>query len=119
MQLEDFYRRALQRLGILASGETASAEDRALVVETYESVYEEINARVGTRAYWSVGGDVPDELALPLATIVAYQLTDEFEVPAEKAMKLRMDSEDGSDAAWAKVISLTARSQPVLKLDNY
>lgn len=119
MQIEDFYRRSLQRLGILASGETASAEDRALVVETYESLYEEIQARVGTRAYWSLGGDVPDELALQLATIVAYQLTDEFEVPMEKVMKLRVDAEDGSDAAWAKVLSLTTRAQPALKLDYY
>lgn len=119
MLLEDFYRRCLQRLGVLASGETASAEDRALVVETYESVYEEIQARIGTRAYWTASGDVPDELALPLATIVAYQLTDEFEVPMEKLMKLRSDAEDGSDAAWAKVISLTTRSQPVVKLDYY
>ena len=119
MQLEDFYRRSLQRLGILASGETASAEDRALVVETYASVYEEIQARVGTRAYWSVGGDVPDELALQLATIVAYQLTDEFEVPIEKVMKLRADAEDGADAAWAKVLSLTGRAQPAIRLEYY
>ena len=119
MQLEDFYRRSLQRLGILAAGETASAEDRALVAETYESLYEEIQARVGTRAYWSLGSDVPDELSLQLATIVAYQLSDEFEVPMEKVMKLRMEAEDGPDAAWAKVLSMTGRSQPALKLSYY
>lgn len=119
MQLEDFYRRTLQRLGILASGETATADDRGIVEETYQAVYEEIQARIGTRAYWSIGGDVPDELALPLATIVAYQLADEFEVPMEKVLKLRSDAEDGSDAAWAKVISLTTRSQPTIKLDYY
>lgn len=119
MTLENFYRRVLQRLGILASGETASAEDRALVEETYTAVYEEISARIGNRAYWSVTGEVPDELALPLATIVAFQLVDEFEVPVEKVMKLRSDAEDGSDAAWAKVLSFTARYQPTIKLENF
>ena len=119
MTLENFYRRVLQRIGVLASGETASAEDRALVLETYASVYEEILARIGNRAYWSVSGDVPDELALPLASIVGYQLADEFELPMEKVMKLRADAEDGPDAGWAKVLTLTARYQPTIKLEDY
>lgn len=69
----------LRRLGVLAVGETPSAEDAETVEATISRVHAELQA--DGIAYWSVNA-TPDGVAEPLIYLVASYVAPEFGLPA-------------------------------------
>jgi len=86
MQLSTFYLRVLRKLGVLAAGQSASAEDVQTVTDKYAEVWAELDDRQVID--WYVTDDIPDERAIHMINIVAGQLTDEFSLDDLKAASI-------------------------------
>ena len=80
---------ALQHLGVLAAGETASAEDAALVEDIVDGVHEGLVGK--GLADWDVD-DVPDAVKLAVRNIVAYQSAESFTIGSMRVAALRNEA---------------------------
>ena len=72
----------LKRLGVLAVGETPSAEDAATVEATIDRVHAELQA--DGIAYWPVNA-TPDGVSEPFIYLIAAYIAPEFGIPAGDA----------------------------------
>jgi hypothetical protein len=86
MTRTELYTRTLQKLGTLAAGEVASADDAALIQTKYGSLYEQLQT-LGLVA-WAATEDIPEYLAEPIVQMVAALNVDEFEITDPKRSTL-------------------------------
>ena len=91
MTLATFYIRVLRELGVVPPGGVAEAEDRQRVVDIYPQIHAMLRARGLGR--WGVLEAIPEEYAIPVIKITAYQLTSDFAVDQTKYALLRQDGE--------------------------
>lgn len=92
--LTDFKTQVAQKLRILASGENLDPDDGALI-ETY---YTQVHAQLYKDGLltWSISQAIPDLLTIPMVTIVAAHLTDEFQLPPQFANQLKAEGALGN-----------------------
>ena len=84
-------KRVLQKLGRLARGQAAFADDLKLAEDTYDAVYKMLQAPE-LLAPWPPAEDIPEEAYLPIVALVASMLTSEFRVTAEALAKIELDA---------------------------
>lgn len=89
MTLEDFYTTVLRKLKVVPPNGAALAEDRARVVDKYPLVHAMLLSE--GLVEWSASEAIPDKFVMPLASIVAYQLVDDFSIPQEEVMRLKAE----------------------------
>ncbi len=76
MTLTNLYRKTLEKLQVAAAGESADADDTALVAAKYTSVY---NMLVGLDlVMWPQTGPIPDECAEPVILALSFVTAVEF-----------------------------------------
>lgn len=76
MTLTDLYRKALEKLQVVAAGEPVEPADHQLVAAKYLGVYELL---LGKRLVaWGVDEDIPEFASIPLVSILAYATAGEF-----------------------------------------
>lgn len=79
--------RALRRLGVLARGQTARAEDESEMSEAYAELYSMLDKK--SLAVWGdVDDEVPDEYVDPIASLLAFSRVDEYSVPVQRYQRL-------------------------------
>lgn len=86
MQLEVFYRRVAQRLGILPVGQTLSADDADVIRESYEGLVEELLEH--GLAWWNFDEDLPDKYSEPVIGMTAACVVDEFGIAEPRRSQL-------------------------------
>ena len=75
----DIRNKALDKHGLIASGQTADSNHQADLDAAYDEVYEEL--RTEGLAVWPSTGTINDELVNPLVALVASKRLDEYGVP--------------------------------------
>lgn len=84
MTLVTLYQRILEKLQVVAAGESGAPEDVQLVAAKYVSVWNQLKTR--SLVSWAVTEAVPDEAAESIIKAVAYAASGEFdEDPADYA----------------------------------
>ena len=83
----------MQKLGRLARGQTAFADDLKLATDTYDAVYKMLQAPE-LLAPWPPDEDIPEEAYLPIVALVSALLTSEFRVTAEALAKIEFDAKE-------------------------
>jgi len=77
MTLVTLYRRVLEKLGVVAAGESAAPEDTQLIAAKYVSVWNQLKTH--GLVSWAVAEPVPDEAAESIVKMVAYASCNEFD----------------------------------------
>lgn len=85
---EQMRNRILQKIGILASGETASSEDADLVETAIDDLNEHLVAR--GLSTWETSA-IPQEVAIAFRDWCAATVMDQFDVPADMQAKITAD----------------------------
>jgi len=80
--------RVLRKLRILGSGQTASAERTAIVTDAYTSVYNRLKRK--NLVTWALIGNIDDAVSDALITLVAYQACDDFHIPEQRILRLKV-----------------------------
>lgn len=85
MTLDELVTAVGEELGILGAGQTFSAEDSAMVKRRYERV----RALYWHRGWitWDATDDIPDEAALGIIPLTAYECSVPFGLPKDGNMK--------------------------------
>lgn len=84
MTLSQLYRKALEKLQVVAAGEDAEPDDVQLIASKYDSVYAMLQGL--KLVSWARSGELPNEAAEPLIMMLAFASADEFGAdPAEFA----------------------------------
>lgn len=76
MTLTDLYRKALEKLEIVAAGESAAPEDTSVIASQYVLLWNQLKVR--GLVSWTVTEDVPAEAVIALVFALAYLAADEF-----------------------------------------
>lgn len=105
---EQITRRALEDLGVVASGQDVAAEDVARI-DIDATVARLADERVADLAAYVTANDLPDGMFLHFCKIVAADHAASFGVPPDLAAAMRADGEAG-----LKLI--LRRSRPILQL---
>lgn len=87
MTLAELRTAALQEIGILASGESASPEDDQLVSQKYDALYDMLLTE-GLVA-WAASEEIPDYADVPLTMMLAAVIAPAFGVSGQKLTDLR------------------------------
>ena len=99
---QEVAKRVLQKLGRLARGQTAFADDLKLATDTYDAVYKTLQ-RPELLAPWPPDDDIPEEAYLPIVALVSAELTSEFRVTAEAQAKVVLDASGAKPQLRANV----------------
>lgn len=89
MTLNELYVKALQRLQVLSVGMGPSAEDRQVLVDKYEALYEMLVTK-GLVA-WGIADELPDYAVIPVTSMLAYVAAREFECPPQMMGDLTLE----------------------------
>lgn len=89
MTLIELSTRVLQKLGVLASGEVADADDHSLIQTKYGSLYEQLQGL--SLAAWASNEDIPEYAAEAIVQMVAAICVDEFEISDPKRSALLLE----------------------------
>ncbi len=95
MLLENFYEEVLEKLGVIAAQETATAADRSNVVTKYQEVHAEYAERELVPFFDDE--EVPEKYVDPLSSIVAFRLTTKYSVSDKKYVRLGTASLQGDE----------------------
>lgn len=76
MTLVDLYEKVLQRLEVVAAGESADPDDTALVADKYAALYDMLLS-MGLVA-WNASEAIPDYAVMPLTSMLAFAAATEF-----------------------------------------
>ncbi len=76
MTLTDLYRKALEKMQVVAAGESAAPEDTQFMATKYVALWNLL--KTNGIVSWAVDEDVPDEAAQPLIEALAFLSADEF-----------------------------------------
>lgn len=80
--LATIYNRTLRRLGVLARGQTATAEDTDDMGQAYNEIYAWLDRHEITS--WDSTDDVPDEFVNDIVALMAFTRLDDYGVNAER-----------------------------------
>jgi hypothetical protein len=97
---------ALRRLGVLASGQSATAEDAADVIASWESIHQ--NLRTEGLAPFAVNS-IPVEAQHAVSHIVADANAGDFGVTGDRALLLQKDAADGMSTLRREYTAPTKR----------
>lgn len=97
MQLADFYLRVGQRLGIVPTAGSLSAEDGAVIASAYRALVGELIEH--GLVFWNSDEEVPDTYAEPVIGMTAAGLVDEFTLPEPRRSQLIMQHAFGLPVA--------------------
>ncbi len=86
MTRQELYEKVLQKLGVIAAGESAAPEDTQLVEARYTSLYNLLNADDLTP--WTGTGGLPDYGEIPVTTMLACHCAREFGVVGQRYAEL-------------------------------
>jgi len=89
---EELATQVLKELGVVGSGQTASAEDTARVTAVYPSIYEALANR--GLASWE-SDEIEEEAQLPLAKYVAGKVASSFGFTGQRLAELRGEGQQG------------------------
>jgi hypothetical protein len=87
MTLAELRRAALQEAGIVAAGESASADDDQLCAQKYAALHDVLLAE--KLVAWPVNGDVPEYAETPLTMMLAALIAPAFGVSGDRLNSLR------------------------------
>lgn len=93
--------KALRRLGVLAIGQTATAEQGADLEAAYAEVYAALLER--NLAVWGASEAVPDYLVNPVVALVAYARVNEYSVSDSRYQRLARDAGSAEGAIAAAI----------------
>lgn len=93
MELAVFQLRVGQRLGVVPTAGTLSAEDGELVLGAYENLIHELLEH--GLAWWNADEAVPDKYADCLIGMTAAALVDEFTIPEPRRSQLLVQGKFG------------------------
>lgn len=93
MTPSELYTKALQRLQVLAAGESPSAEDRALVSEKYTALHDQLLTL--DLVSWGVADDIPDYVSLPVTMMLAWACAREFAASPQMMQELTLEGAVG------------------------
>lgn len=82
MTLIDLYRKALEKLQVVAAGEAVDPDDNALVAAKYAALYEMLITK--KLVAWAANDDVPDFAVVPLTAMLAFLAANEFGIDAQR-----------------------------------
>jgi hypothetical protein len=88
--LATIYNRTLRRLGVLARGQTATAEDTADMVNAYAEVWARLDKR--HLAYWDDDDSVPNEHVNDVVALMAKSRLDDYGVDGERRVSILSDA---------------------------
>lgn len=78
MTLVELYEKTLQKLHVVAAGESAEPEDTALIADKYVSLHAML--LVKGLVTWTVTAAVPENAAQPVISMLAYLSASEFDI---------------------------------------
>ena len=104
----------LTRLGICGAGQSASAEDAAVVTKAWESIYPQLR-KVSLAPFSSSA--IEEEAQLPIEKYVAAQVQSTFGIPEPEASRRDMEARDGYAELKAQY-SQSRQSFPI-RQDDY
>ena len=78
--------KALQRLRVLSAGETPDSDDLSLAETAYDALYAALHTE--HLVTWDSAGDIPDRAVLPMSTLLASEIADDFEIPEVRLQRL-------------------------------
>lgn len=106
--------RALRKLGVLATGQTADANAADLAGTAYDEIHAELT-ELGL-AIWPLTAECPDRLSEHVANLVAYRLVNDFSVSSERYQRIVADS-SRSESYIHRMINGEYLYKPVEYLD--
>jgi hypothetical protein len=114
MTLTQLKTRVLERLMVLAAGETPNADDAQLVERRYREVHDML--LVNDLASWAVEEDIPDNCATAMRMIVAYYCAPEFGITGQ--FKGELAIEGALDASPVSLGERMLRKQQATSYTN-
>jgi len=97
--------KVLLKLGVISAGESVDSDDQTLCDEAYESIYEELAER--HLVDWGSGDSIPTWAMMPVRTIVANRIANEFGKPRNEG------EEESAMQQMAVYLSMRASGRPV------
>lgn len=82
--------KALRKLGVFGTGETASAKKQADLDAAYTETYAELASRSLTT--WDIDEEVPDEFVAPIVSLMADSRKDEYRIPNDLYQRITVDA---------------------------
>lgn len=82
--------KALKKLGVLADGQTATAEQSASVEAAYDEVYARLD-HIGL-VVWSSTEEVPDQYIAPIVALVAMERAEDYSIPDSRFQRLAVQA---------------------------
>lgn len=111
--------KALSKLGVIAEGQVVSASDLQKMDDQVEAAFELLNgldiyyvADYGTPG--PTGGNIDDAAFLPLATWLANEACEDFNMPADQ----QMDAATTQAVARLRTLAAPPRANTRLRVDN-
>lgn len=91
--------KVLQRLGVLAAGDTPNPDDGQVVEQRYAFVHDTLLDM--ELASWAINEDVPESVAIPVVNIVSYACASEFGITGPLLGQLALEGALDSDPVSA------------------
>lgn len=91
--------RVLQRLGVLAAGDSPDADDGQVVAQRYAFVHDALIDM--DLASWAINEDIPESVAIPVVNIVSYACSSEFGITGALLGQLAIEGALDSDPVSA------------------
>ncbi len=82
--------KALRKLGVFGTGETASSKKQADLDAAYTETYADLSRR--SLVTWDFDEEVPDEFVKPIVALMADARKDEYRVPNDLYQRITVDA---------------------------
>lgn len=111
MTRADFITTVAENLGILGTGQSLSNEDSSIISRRMTPVFKRLAKRELTTV--ANTGDIPDDEALSLADIVAYECATPFSITGQKLAELATKgSEDQPEGSAVRALRMIRSERP-------
>ena len=85
---QDIRNQVLRRLKVLPAGQTADSEDASIVETAYDNLHALLTEREVIN--WGASDDIPSEAVLPIVSLVADAVADEFLTKNDEQRRIRL-----------------------------
>ena len=85
---QDIRNQVLRRLKVLPAGQTADSEDASIVETAYDNLHALLTEREVIN--WGSSDDIPSEAVLPIVSLVADAVADEFLTKNDEQRRIRL-----------------------------
>lgn len=79
--------KALRKLGVIGISQDLTGDQNAQATTAYNSVYDRLLSK--NLVAWAKDDDIPDEYVEPVASIIAFELTNEYGVSDSRFQRLQ------------------------------